>query len=195
MDEAAKGNGEPNFCEFVSDKIQICTSAKAALKNIDNPYIWKAGIYKEWAEENKDNPRHAVIERDESGEVTGIRFSGPGAIMQEYEMMYDNMNLYSGFNITDPTHEDYRNRGKFVFRPYNNGAGSAWATHGYTGYNCGEVDMEDPMDSGWFDSITSGHAVLTGGWGEYHEVGHLLDNWIFRSDKQFISIKCTEYIR
>lgn len=177
MDEAAKGNGEPNFCEFVSDKIQICTSAKAALKNIDNPYIWKAGIYKEWAEENKDNPRHAVIERDESGEVTGIRFSGPGAIMQEYEMMYDNMTLYSGFNITDPTHEDYRNRGKFVFRPYNNGAGSAWATHGYTGYNCGEVPMEDSMDSGWFDSITSGHAVLTGGWGEYHEVGHLLDNW------------------
>ena len=176
MDEAAKGNGEPNICEFVSEKILISTSAKAAFKNLDNPYIWKAGMYKEWAAENADNPKHAVIEEDENGEVTGIRFSGPAAIMQQYEWMYDDMMLYSGFNITDPTHEDYRNHGRFVFRPYTNGAGSAWAMHGYAGFNCGTLDMEHPMDDGWFHSITSGHAVLSGGWGEYHEIGHQLDD-------------------
>ena len=176
MDEAAKGNGEPNICEFVSEKILISTSAKAAFKNLDNPYIWKAGMYKEWAAENADNPKHAVIEKDENGEVTGIRFSGPAAIMQQYEWMYDDMMLYSGFNITDPTHEDYRNHGRFVFRPYTNGAGSAWAMHGYAGFNCGTLDMEHPMDDGWFHSITSGHAVLSGGWGEYHEIGHQLDD-------------------
>ena len=176
LNKAALGEGEPNICEYVSDKVLISTTAKGALNAIDSEFTWNIGKYKEWAEEN--TTKHAVIERDEDNQVTGIRFAGPGAVMEAWEIMFEDMQLYCGFNTTDPTHEDYRNYGKFVFRAYTNGVGAGWGQQCYSGYNAGEVDMESPMDTGWFKSLVQSNAVLTGSWTEYHELGHLFDSGI-----------------
>ena len=175
LDKAASGEGEPNICEYVSDKILISTTAKGALKSIDSSFVWQKGQYLEWLSEN--TVKHAVVEQDENGQVTGIRYTGPAAVMEAWEMKFDDMQLYCGFNITDPTHEDYRNHGKFVYRAYTDGSGAGWGQNCYSGYNAGSgVDMESPMDDGWFSSLVTSNAPLQGSWTEYHELGHLFDS-------------------
>ena len=174
MNEAALGDGEPNICEYVSDKIQISTSAKAVAKYANSSYVWQHGEYREWAEENE--PKHAVVERDENNQVTGIRYQGPAAVMEAYEMLFEDMQLYCGFNTKDITHEDYRNHGKFVLRSYNDGWGGAWAQQCYSGYNMGSVDWESPMENGWYKDLITADAIVTGSWTVYHEIGHQFDS-------------------
>lgn len=136
MIRAAAGEGEPNICEYVSDKVQISVTAKGALNSVDSEFTWNKGKYREWAEENE--PKHAVIQRDENNQVTGIYYNGPAAVMEAYEMMYTDMQLYCGFNLTDPAHEDYRNYGRFVLRAYTDGWGSGWGL-----YMRGRCKMKD----------------------------------------------------
>ena len=93
-----------------------------------------------------------------------------------WEMKFEDMQLYCGFNITDPTHEDYRNLGKFVYRAYTDGAGEGWGQECYSGYNMGSVDMERPMDFKYFSSLVTSNAPLQGSWTEYYELGHLFDS-------------------
>lgn len=176
LDLAALGEGEPNFCEYTSDKILLSTTAKGALSTLDSEFVWNEGQYREWLEEN--TVTHAVVEKDENNQITGIRFAGPAAVMEAWEFKFDDMQLYCGFNITDPAHEDYRNHGKFVYRAYTDGAGAGWGQHCYSGYNAGSVDMDSPLDSGWFSSIVKSDAPLQGSWTEYHELGHLFDSRI-----------------
>lgn len=174
LNKAALGEGEPNICEYVSEKVLISTTAKGALNSIDSEFVWNKGQYKEWISEN--TVKHAVVEKDTDGQVTGIRYGGPAAVMEAWEMKFDDMQLYCGFNITDPTHEDYRNHGKFVYRAYTDGTGAGWGQQCYSGYNAGSVDMESPMDNDWFSSLVTPNAPLQGSWTEYHELGHLFDS-------------------
>lgn len=181
LTKAALGEGEPNICEYVSDKVLISTTAKGVLNSFDEEFTWNKGKYREWIAEN--TVKHAVVERDDSNQVTGIRFAGPAAVMEAWEIMFKDMQLYCGFNITDPAHEDYRNHGKFVFRAYTDGAGAGWGQNCYSGYNAGSVAMDSPMNTGWFESLVTSNAVLTGSWTEYHELGHLFDSGLIGSSE------------
>lgn len=171
---AQAGKGNYNMCEFVSDKYLSSTSARGALVGVKTKALWNKG---EWRDAIKTT-KYGVVEKDADGNPTGISYTGPAATMECFEMFYDALSLYSGFNMDDPTSEDYRNRNQFIFRAYTNGAGAGWGQSIFAGLNTGDQPDGNKWDGGDYAGLASGASVLNAGWLLYHEIGHVFDNGI-----------------
>lgn len=89
--------------------------------------------------------------------------------MDDYEELYQMFQSYSGFVEGDPNPIHTPLPSKFTYRVFSNGP-YGWADHGYTGYNGGD---ETRREGGFYKSFTK---PLGNSWGEYHEVGHKMNN-------------------
>lgn len=170
--EAKAGNGNYNIAEYVSDKILISVSARGAINSLDNTKIWDKGDYKDW----EDKARFGKKVYDITNNLTGISYGGPAAVMECYEMLFDDIQIYSGFNNNDPTHPDYRNYGQFLFRAYNDGSGLGWGQSLYSGYNTGSQPNGSKWDNGFYEELVSVDTILNAGWAIFHEIGHVFDS-------------------
>lgn len=175
--DAQSGSGFYNMCEFYSDKVIVSTSARGAKIGVERSGIWDKG---DWAD-YVNRTRYGVVQYDDDGQANGILYRGPAAAMECYEMLYDDLSLYSGYNITNPAGEDYRNHNQFLFRAYSDGSGEGWGQSVYAGFNTGTSANRGPNDSranSYYVSLASVSAVLGAGWTIYHEIGHVFDSGI-----------------
>lgn len=153
--DAEAGRGKYNVCELTSDKIIITTSARGAIKGLKESHKWEVGV----------------------GQGNGRTYSGAKDLMELYDIMYDDIMLYSGFNITDPEHIDYKPYSQFMLRAYSNGVGGAWAQNIFTGFNTGDREHNDSdrWENSYYVTLASVKTALIPGWAQYHEIGHMFD--------------------
>lgn len=174
------GNAHPNIAEYVSDKILISVSARGAKKAATQTTTWSQGKWREFT----DTVRFGTVTEQ------GIAYTGPAAAMEAYEMLFDDIQYYSGFNITNPAHSDYRNHGQFLFRAYNDGAGLGWGQSVYSGYNTGSRPDGDRLDNSFYVDIATPATVLQAGWAIYHEIGHVFDNGSIGTSESTNNLYC-----
>lgn len=150
--EANAGNGKYNICELTSDKVIVTISARGALIGLQQAKTWN------------------------QGQGTGRTYKGAKDTMELYDMLYDDMMLYSGFNVTDPAKEDYKPYCQFLFRAYTDGAGLGWGQSVFAGFNMGSLPDSDRWEGGFYSSLATVDVVLSAGWAVFHEIGHVFDN-------------------
>lgn len=150
--EANAGNGKYNICELTSDKVIVTISARGALIGLQQAKTWNRG------------------------QGTGRTYKGAKDTMELYDMLYDDMMLYSGFNVTDPAKEDYKPYCQFLFRAYTDGAGLGWGQSVFAGFNMGSLPDSDRWEGGFYASLATVDVVLSAGWAVFHEIGHVFDN-------------------
>lgn len=101
-------------------------------------------------------------------------------VIHAWERLPDQYEFYDGINNNDP---EARNRGSSAMHLSiliaQDGKPYAWADGYFTGYNNGRPpsDKEKCINSGdWAGTMAKFGSVTEGGWGFFHEWGHIYDN-------------------